>query len=516
MIRTIVALILAWLAIFANAQKQSWLNIDEPDYMEIHNCPERITKVVTDKNATIVYMSCEGDSVSKVYIPRMTYLTDEKGENYFVKRTVGIDLGRGKVIGKKGRISFSLYFPPLPKGTQSFDMIQEGRSVSTRYLNIHQQGVVTRFAATVDTTGISNAIDRLFPDSMFVNDSVRISGKFNGTDLFKQEKCSLVFTVPVPSVSDNQYVYYIDIKSDGSFSGAIPVCGPRWTEFSVQVTDKKYVDRLIPVMLYPKDRLTLVVDDYGSDSPSFKWRSEKTSYSRLWDYSKLFVSRGIPIYKENQRVSLDSLIQTIEVNEQAACYLSNKYNLTKAETALLVAQANMTKVCDALNIIGLQTVDKRMAYRKSIGPHQPTLAQKDTLRSIGNNPLFSVLKYLKADSKAFLVVPNLEWLTRAMLTSPIMSCWLYDVNVSAMAEDELLIFQGEVSQRQIRLFRDKPLGSDRLFEEWFVLATALRNIDANKKQVTTEEVLRRRTATVSLPVYQQWKKNIRTGIGTGK
>lgn len=507
--RTIIInlLFLMFFPITVSSQEQDFLNINSPAYIDLQNSSERIDKVITNKDRTIVYLSCHGSKESSAIVPKNTYLIDETGQKYYVRKANGITLGKKKTIGKSGKICYSLVFPPLPKGTKSFDVVQSHRRDKTYYFDVHQKGAATNIATSVDTTGFNDALNQKFPDRIFKKDTVWLSGCFHGTKFFKEQKCVITFITPMPSLNGNRYTENYEINPDGTFNAAIPLNGPTWTTMMVTVQGTPAIDKYIPVMLSPGDHLSLTIDAYGSDQEKQYWKSDHEYNVSFVEMCNAFPAR-YPHWDERQHLDIDSLMQTIAVNEKAACYLSNKYKLSKAESALILTQANMSKVCEALRTIDESTAAAKYNYHKSLDGHYPTPAQFDTLQSYCRSPYYKIISVLRAENKAFLIVPSIQDLTRIFNNSTLFHYMTYDKDYFSIPKDYRYLYWNDSAIHQLRMFRNKPVGSDRLFEQWFNLMNFEQVVDSQEVSPNIEEVLKMKFETVTLPVYQEWKAEL--------
>lgn len=509
--KTLITIFLGMIAISCHAQKQRLLSITDPDCIDIYNRNEKIDKVVTTKEGTTVFMSCHGDSATTVSINKNTYLVDEGGNHYRLKQTSGIETGKNTVIGKQGKLSFKLTFSPLPKGCTSFDLVQKGINYEICYLDIHQRGTSTKISKSVDTTGMNNELDRTFPDELFQNDSVHVYGQLKGLVMSSNEKCVISVLNPVPSLCGNKYTYEIHVNKDGRFNAMVPVCGPMWTELRVErtVEGKDYVSRMIPIFLYPKDNVEIVVENYYAAETNYRYTNEAFKDTKLLDLSKIFFPRMV---KSNgiEELCIDSLKQTIRNSEMAACYLANKYKLSKTETALLISQANVARTCEALRIVNSYVLHKKYELYQEYKGSSMSEEQKLRRNMLNNEGLFGVLSELRAESKAFLVVPSMMELCREIRTSPVVDIDLDDLRYNSMPEGERILYGSELNIHQLRKFREKPLGGDRLFEQWFTLVSFENDTtkDIIIKKTTPqyiEEGLNLKSETITLPLFKHWK-----------
>lgn len=129
--------------------------------MNIYNQGEQIDRVVTTKSGTTVFITSVGDSRAHVMVPKRTYLADEQGKRYYVKSAKGIKIGKRTALGTKRSLSYQLSFAPLPKGTVSFDMVQETTGAMGAFLNIHQHGTKPRFSVDANDQFGLNGIQKV-------------------------------------------------------------------------------------------------------------------------------------------------------------------------------------------------------------------------------------------------------------------------------------------------------------------------------------------------------------------
>lgn len=344
---------------------------------------------------------------------------------------------------------------------------------------------------------------------MFKKDTVWFSGQFKGTTFFRKNKCIIKFITPIPSIYANSYGIDINVNADGTFKTAIPVLGPVWTEMFVTTKETHLISKYIPAMLHPGDHLSLTVEDYDSEEPTFNWKSNHQYHAQFVDLIDIFPAR-YPIYKALKNPSLDSLQQTVKVSEQAAAYLSEKYKLSKTERALLLTQANLSKICEALRTIDQYVVTSQINYKKNLKTLGYTPDVRDTMQQYSNNVNYKIISMLRADNKAFMIVPAIESLTRDLSTSPHFHSIGYQEDWFLMPNDYSYLYWSDVALHKIRMQRNKPLGSDRLFEQWFKIAINVPFRDLEHPLPNINEINKLNTEAVTLPIFQAWKKAMLT------
>lgn len=496
-----------------SAQENEYLNISKPEYIEIHNNSDSIIKVESNNKKTIVYFKATGDSESEVIIYKNACIIDENGNKYIVKKANGIKLGKKTKIGKKGQLLYSLTFPALPKGTKSIDLYLSERLLTTNYLNIHQVGTESSFSTSIDTTGFNEAVNNTFSNNLFKKDTVWIEGQFKDSQIFEENKYIISFVTPIPSIYGGSHVENYEIRPDGSFNFKIPIYAPTWTELMVYAPSTSVIGRLIPIMLYPGDHISLTIDDFESNKSEHQIKSELVKNIKFSDLYYIFPTRRIIPDKKN-KVDFDSLKNTITLSEKAACYLSNKYNLTKTESALLLTQANMSKVHEALMTIDNNVRNNRSKYFKVLDGRYPDVAQFDTLQSFSKTSLYKVFSLLRADNKAFLIVPAVEALSRYLSSSAMFEGITFNEDYLNMPQDYRHLFWKNQALHMLRMNRNKTVGSDKLFEQWFSLANMEATKNKDKISHNLKDIMEIQLENVTLDVYQAWKKEMTSNLQT--
>ena len=188
--------------------------------------------------------------------------------------------------------------------------------------------------------------------------------------------------------------------------------------------------------------------------------------------------------------------------------LSNKYKLSKAETGLLLTQANLSKVYEALQTVDLSVMKNRSKYYKHLNGKYPNISQKDTLQSYSKTPLYGITSLLRADNNAFLIVPSIQALARFFNTTVLFEAIVYDKDYFDMPQDYRHLFWKNQAIHMLRMNRNKPLGTDHLFEQWFNIANMEPIRNTNNISPNLKEIMNMKLENVTLPVLNEWKKEV--------
>lgn len=121
--RTTIICMLALFSLTINAQNQDY-SYNNPEYIDVQSSNARIEKVIINKHKTIVFLDYVGHEGSNLFLSKKTYITDEYGKKYYLKSAKGISIEKKNIIGKSGKLSYSLIFPALPNNTKSFDLVE--------------------------------------------------------------------------------------------------------------------------------------------------------------------------------------------------------------------------------------------------------------------------------------------------------------------------------------------------------------------------------------------------------
>ena len=185
-----------------------------------------VTKVELKDNETVVYITAQqrsdypdfwfqfaGDTYLKVGEQRFTIVSAD-----------GVELNKFVQTNKNNLRNMVFHFPPLPKGTTSFDFIEGDVRGAFMLLGIHDQ----KYKVTAPTLQeLSDANPYTVPADWFKTDTITIRGRFEGYDAEKFGFTSMECFYEDVFEKDAATLVF-DIAADGSFEkkfqASYPVC----------------------------------------------------------------------------------------------------------------------------------------------------------------------------------------------------------------------------------------------------------------------------------------------------
>ena len=295
--------------------------------------------------STKVVLSYSGTPYSWINLSPSIYACDEECNRHKVIRTEGIKLGERLWLGDDGKVSFALYFDPLPKGTKLFDII-EGNLHGGFYLyGIHRSSAklnIPRAVGVVDQNELVSSV--LKPDSAFIR------GRFNG---YERRSIPALWEGGYESKRVNpfdmeQSPTILKIEPDGSFCCGFLVDSSTWT----------YIDnwsgRSISFYIRPGDTLDIQIDHFGqwNEVISYKNLSGKPCYGNLMNCNKEAVWERLQDLRNESSIKQydDKLYSLSEEVEKLIDYFSWKYHLSGWETHLLMSDWKLTHLCEKAEI----------------------------------------------------------------------------------------------------------------------------------------------------------------------
>lgn len=95
-----------------------------------------------------------------------------------------------------------------------------------------------------------------------------------------------------------------------------------------------------------------------------------------------------------------------------------------------------------------------------------------------------------------------------MQVSPLFRIDISSVVRKTMQKDDYQLYLGEQYVHQLRKHRGKPLGTDKLLEQWLTFVKIYGEGDKIKSYSGIKNILEQKLNAVTLPVYMQWKNYI--------
>ncbi len=122
--------------------------IEKPEYGLKNSSTLTVDKIVLTDTATIFYMGARFHPGYWIQIAPDTYLK-AGGEKYILTGADSIQIGEHHWMPESGEDSFTLYFPPLPKGTKSVDFIESDCDDCFKIWDIDLTGKGIRYTADI-------------------------------------------------------------------------------------------------------------------------------------------------------------------------------------------------------------------------------------------------------------------------------------------------------------------------------------------------------------------------------
>src|SRR5574344_1733482 len=452
------------------AQDKTAVNIANPVYHALRES-EQIERVKTDKNATTLYFCVNGDTGTWEKFLSCSYLMDEQGKRHHIVGTKNIHLNQKTYLGKKRQLRFRVAFEPLPAGTKRSDLITDAYlNGGGGYYGIREKGLPLIAPNSIDTLGTYQAVARIFPDSIFREDTVWLSGQIENYKTLKDniEKIDLYLMRNYQTI-DNYCSRRFQIKVDslGKFNAQVPVIGPFFTQMNVWT---KYPDYIIPIMIYPGDHLKIRICDLDKDTQHVVYESDKGDFNNLLNHCPVFYSPSDINYAGNidsldVHVVLDAVSKHVDEMDTLIQYIAKKYGMDKAETQLLRTEANANTVANF--IYAVNEIAQKKCTKKLYGQlrHEYPQSLLDSLVNIASHPCYHALSLLHADDNTFMVANSYNFVFYSLLQSP-MKAIKSVVDTTRYNENE-------------NLYENYILNNDNDFTD-FVCTCAGRNLYENR------------------------------------
>ncbi len=517
--------ILLFLAVPVLARSGRTANIDKPDYLALPSDGVTITRVKTTDKATTLYFHAVGDSAFSFSIPSCSYLVDESGRRYKMTGCKNVEAGKDVCPGKKG-LKFSVSFLPLPDGTERFDMIAEIFVNAGRYYYGIREGGLPLLGGKRTKQGCASpAVAKVFPDDVFMADSMIVSGRFHDTGNYSVGGFRLEvaeYHDCIDSVATNmKFGYTIIVDSTGCFSAKIPVLGPSWTSLyalkpkSPEFLDKPftsathYAPQAIPVVLYPGDNLHMDIYDYAGGDRRIEYKSGKTDFGKLLNNCPMaawLYTGTTDAAKAGKCAGKETAERRMDILDSLALYLSSKYRLGDVETQMLRTEYNVGCARDAVDEAN-RVANRMIKPFLGGGPKVRTLS--DTLPYIIRHSGYDVISRVKACDNTFLVVPSYKPFMRELMASSLsrygsLAC---ENDRCETKEERILCAENKV-MGAIRAFRHKPAGTDALFEQAYLMMS-FRDKNNLLPGVPDARLLEMRSRRITLPVFSGMLKLVR-------
>lgn len=318
-----------------------------PTFLYSNNSSLTVQKVEQTPDATLLTMRVKGRGYGSFNIQSSMHLVDERGKPVPINAVREFALDSTIILPESGTMDFTLVFPPLPKGTRIFDMIEGQHSNAFRIYGItdgKQKVEISARQAAIDPKEVTEA--SLRPDS------VCIQGYFINYDRK---------TMPRLIRSD-----YNSDRLDFSDGSIYPICcridslGYFSLSFLADHTIWNFLElvdanRLLPFLVHPGDTLLIDIDNYGqwNEKISYKSRQGNNVCEGLMHLGRDLIEQYYP--GTANRPGLDAYINErdrfYKGKSRFYDYIVWKYRLTPWEAQLLTGNLTMNKTMNRLGFL---------------------------------------------------------------------------------------------------------------------------------------------------------------------
>jgi hypothetical protein len=503
---------------YSVAQDKQPVNIDHPVYHALRE-NEQIDCVKTDKKATTLYFCAKGDSGTWEKFLSCSYLIDEKGKRHKIVGTKNIQLDKKTYLGKKHQLNFRVAFEPLPVGTKRFDLITDAYiNGGGAYYGIREKGTSLIDPNAIDTLGTHRDVEKFFPDSIFKEDSVSISGQIENLDALKKDTVKLYLYLMRNYQNDTNFEaskFHIIVDSCGNFNVRLPIIGPYYTQMHLWTN---YPNSFIPVMLYPGDHLKIRICDLGKDTQHVIYDSERGDFNNFLNHCPVFYSPSNINYIGNKDSvdapwAMDAVIKHVNEMDSLTQYIANKYAMSKAETQLLRTETNVNTVANFIYYLN-SVISKRYYKKTNQLRNGYTTELLDSLQEIATNPCYRALSLLHADDNTFMMADSYHFLFYSLFMSRISDViglkQLFIENFKNKDDsiyERLILNSDSLFTDFICSFREKKPNADKLFKQSFLLNYFIRGSQTLLYNGTSPKDVYRKLAAkkssqITLPVLQ--------------
>jgi len=507
-------------------QGKQQIKFKHPVYFTMEGYSDiKIERVKTNKKTTTLYFYSEGAPSSCIHISSPTYLVDEEGKRHKMLSSKNIVSDKPIHYGKKGKIRFQISFDPLPSNTKRFDMIED------YYNNLHRELYCIRESGTpfvtnniIDTVKMSEFVAKTFPDSIFIDDSLTLTGHFDSPDILKRGKVTLQIEQMKNYfiTANNKYKNIkINVDSSGFFNARIPVIGPSIEKIIIRANFPDSMIRIIPVMLYPGDNLRLRICDLDRFTQHVEYQSEKVDFCNLLNHTPSFVYPGIRYMSSGNldaSWAMDSINRHIDNMDSLALYIANKYSLNKIETQQLRTETSISGVLDVIYTLN-DMLRKRSSEMLKRNRGIVTDDVRDTMIQIGMHPCYNVLSRIRAYDNTFMTASNNHIFFRNLISSTLFNKFYSDPTMGGrfpnLGENgENVDYYSTMDSTFVSLlsfFRHKSIESDAIFEQSFILYIYLTYFENNPLQSPNKtnlyrKIIAMKNKLITLPVLQSLLK----------
>lgn len=211
---------------FAQCSEKYPKTIERPVYGLQNSKTLELDKVVLTDTATILYVDAYFYPKNWIRIDSATYL-QANGQKYLITGSEGIILNNEHWMPDTGEEHFKLFFPPLPKGTKTFDFIESDCDECFKIWDIDLTGSPKKYTPELPKEFLTYQADKNidFENPVYkiakTKVNVHFTGLKEGYALPMTMYASNMFTfqqdeVEPEKINDNEYVFVFDLFSSTS------------------------------------------------------------------------------------------------------------------------------------------------------------------------------------------------------------------------------------------------------------------------------------------------------------
>ena len=383
-----------------------------PSLYTSHTKGWTVEKVEHSDTATAILFFVKARPYSTLHISTDTYLSDEQGKTYPLRRAEGLVPGKTTYLPKRGETEIKLFFAPMPKSTKIFDLIEGKEEGAKRWYGLHHK----RSKVRIPAAGKGHEPEGM-GESMFSKGTATVQGKVEGYAPGWGYGWMAV-DGHASGTGKNGYKSTL-IRPDGTFSLSWDIDCPVW--------DKLHLGcgREIPIYVRPGDTLSLNIKADGRDIEAVEYVSTHPKGC----YEKLLKCKMPEVYAEWESMGeawktlsdkdfFSMTAETMEKGEKLGDYFAWKYGLSAWEAHLLKSQQ-----CMAVAINQTVLANWMLDYRNGSFPPNPEW-WTEFYENNDYSLYHAVTGYIPQDDPSMTVVPYFNaFISRLPDMKPLSDAW---------------------------------------------------------------------------------------------
>jgi thiol-disulfide isomerase/thioredoxin len=263
--------------------------VERPAFIARNTNSLEIDKVELSDTATVLHIKAFYAPHNWIKIAPNSFLTDEKGKQYPIRSTEGIELGKEFYMPDSGESAFTMTFPPVASHAAAVDFSEGDFEGAFKIWGIRLTNKPLKLDVPKRLQGASVDKKAVLPPAVFQSGMACLEGQILGYRSGMPEEVSIRVTYPF-DYSPVELKFPVDEK--GRFSGEIDA-------FSVHPASVQWAGRPVRCYIASGETTSLVLN------PAEISRQE----SRLADKSR---SLGEPVYYDGYLASLSRELAAIE------------------------------------------------------------------------------------------------------------------------------------------------------------------------------------------------------------